>query len=184
MEEGFDPVREAASAGEALALADELDPQLVLVGSLPDSAPRDTVRALSSAHPDAVILVVGDPSRDEVLGALAAGARGVVSKQLEPQTFTAVVRAAALGRAVLVSGELSHAVASALPPVPDPTLSRRELDVLALLVRGCDNAAIAAELHISLSTAKGHVSHILAKLESENRVDAALQGIRRGLVRP
>jgi DNA-binding NarL/FixJ family response regulator len=71
-----------------------------------------------------------------------------------------------------------------LPPLPDPALSPRELDVLALLVRGWDNAAIARELHISPSTAKGHVSHILAKLQSENRTDAALQGIRRGLVTP
>jgi DNA-binding NarL/FixJ family response regulator len=183
-EQGFNPVREAATAGEALALAGELDPQLVLVGALPEAPLQDTVRALSLAHPDAVILVTGDPSREEALGALAAGARGVVSKQLDPDAFTAVVRAAVLGQAILVSRELSDAVASALPPLPDPLLSRREMDVLALLVRGFDNAAIAAELHISASTAKGHVSHILAKLQSENRVDAALQGIRRGLVRP
>ena len=139
---------------------------------------------MSAAHPDTLIVVAGEPDRAEALALLSAGARAIVSKQLGLDQLPAVLRAAVTGRAILVSQELSAALASALPPLPDPALSPRELDVLALLVRGWDNAAIARELHISPSTAKGHVSHILAKLQSENRTDAALQGIRRGLVTP
>jgi DNA-binding NarL/FixJ family response regulator len=183
-QEGFDPVREAGTGREAHSLASTHGPRLVVVGAVRDDSAPDLIRRLSAAHPDALIVVAGDPDRAEALAALSAGARAIVSKQLDPDHLAAVLGAVVTGRAILVSQELSAALASALPPVPDPALSRRELDVLALLVRGWDNAAIARELHISRSTAKGHVSHILAKLQSENRTDAALQGIRRGLVTP
>jgi two-component system, NarL family, response regulator DevR len=183
-EEGFDPVRDARTGKDARSLASDLRPSLIVLGAVPDDSVADLVRALSAAHPNALIVVAGEPDRAEALAALSAGARAIVAKQLEPDQFAAVLRAAVTGRTILVSQELSVALASALPPLPDPALSRRELDVLSLLVRGWDNAAIARELHISPSTAKGHVSHILAKLQSENRTDAALQGIRRGLVTP
>jgi DNA-binding NarL/FixJ family response regulator len=182
-DEGYDPVRQARTAKEALMVAADLDLQLVLVGSLPDQSVGDCIRDLASAQPAAVILVTGEPDSHEALTALAAGARGIVSKQLALDAFTAVVRAAILGRAVIVSEDLAAMLSSALPSPSEPALSRRELEVLALLVRGWDNAAIAAELHISPSTAKGHVARILEKLDSENRIDAAVQGIRRGLVR-
>jgi len=182
--EGFDPVCEAGTGKEARWLAEALEPRLVVLGAVPDESVHDLVHGLANAHPDALIFVAGEPSRAEALTALAAGACGIVSKRLDPHAFAAMLQAAATGRAVLLSPELSAALSSALPPLPDPALSPRELDVLALLVRGWENAAIARELHISPSTAKGHVSHILAKLHSENRTDAALQGIRRGLVSP
>jgi DNA-binding NarL/FixJ family response regulator len=181
---GFDPVREARTGKEARTLAAELEPGLVVLGAVPDEPVAALIRTIATSHPGALILVAGEPSTAEALEVLSAGACGIVSKQLGPDEFAAVLRAAATGRAVLVSPDVSAALASSLPPLPDPALSRRELDVLSLLVRGRDNATIARELHISPSTAKGHVSHILAKLQSENRIDAALQGIRRGLVRP
>jgi DNA-binding NarL/FixJ family response regulator len=184
VKEGFDPVSQARTGKDARALAPDLDPRLVVLGAIPDESVPDLVRTVAAAHPDALIVVAGEPGRAEALAALSAGARAIVSKQLEPDQLAAVLGAAVAGRAILVSQNLSAALASALPPLPDPALSPRELDVLALLVRGWDNAAIARELHISPSTAKGHVSHILAKLQSENRTDAALQGIRRGLVTP
>jgi DNA-binding NarL/FixJ family response regulator len=183
-EEGFDPVCAAGTGREAHSLTDSLNPRVVILGATPDESVEGLVHGISKARPDALILVAGEPSRVEALAALAAGACGIVSKQLDPATFAAVLRAAMTRRAVLVSPELSAALASVLPPHPAPTLSERELDVLSLLVRGWDNAAIARELHISQSTVKGHVSHILEKLQSENRTDAALQGIRRGLVTP
>ena len=184
VEEGFDPVFEAGTGREAHSLASALDPRLVVVGAIPDDSVPELIGGMSAAHPDTLIVVAGEPDRAEALAVLSAGAHAIVSKQLEPDQLAAVLRAAVTGRAILVSQELSAALASALPPLPDPALSPRELDVLALLVRGWDNAAIARELHISHSTAKGHVSHIFAKLQSENRTDAALQGIRRGLVTP
>lgn len=183
-EEGFDPVSEAQTGKAARSLAFDLGPRLVVLGAISDDTVPDLARTISAAHPNALIVIAGEPSRAEALAALSAGARAILSKRLDPDQFAAVLRAVVTGRAILVSQELSTALASALPPLPDPALSRRELDVLALLVRGWDNAAIARELHISPSTAKGHVSHILAKLQSENRTDAALQGIRRGLVTP
>jgi DNA-binding NarL/FixJ family response regulator len=184
VEEGFDPVFEAGTGREADSLASALGPRLVVVGAIPDDSVPELIGGMSAAHPDTLIVVAGEPDRAEALAVLSAGARAIVSKQLEPDQLAAVLRAAVAGRAILVSQELSAALAAALPPLPDPALSPREVDVLALLVRGWDNAAIARELHISPSTAKGHVSHILAKLQSENRTDAALQGIRRGLVTP
>lgn len=184
VEEGFDPVFEAGTGREAHSLASALGPRLIVVGAIPDDSVPELIGGMSAAHPDTLIVVAGEPDRAEALAVLSAGAHAIVSKQLEPDQLAAVLRAAVTGRAILVSQELSAALASALPPLPDPALSPRELDVLALLVRGWDNAAIARELHISPSTAKGHVSHIFAKLQSENRTDAALQGIRRGLVTP
>jgi DNA-binding NarL/FixJ family response regulator len=181
--EGFDPVLQAGTAHEALSLAGEADPKLVLVGPVPDQPLAELVHGLKQRSPDAVVLLAGEPESEEAAAAIRAGAQGIVSKRLELDAFTAVVRAAAEGRLVIVPGQLSEALGPALPPGPGPALSRRELEVLALLVRGRDNGAIAAELHISPSTAKGHVSHILEKLGSENRIAAAVEGIQRGLVR-
>jgi DNA-binding NarL/FixJ family response regulator len=182
---GCAPVAEAGTAREALLLAHRLRPGLVLLGvRLPDDSGHRLVRALAEEHPGAVILVAGELSRSDTLEALAAGARGVISKQLDRDAFAAVVEAAMSDRAVLVPPEVGELLSSVLPASSDPSLSRRELEVLALVVRGRDNAAIAEQLHISPSTAKGHVSHILRKLQSENRIEAAVKGVRRGLVRP
>jgi DNA-binding NarL/FixJ family response regulator len=181
---GFGAVTEVRTAKEAIAAAERTDPTLILVGALPDGTVLDLVRTLSTSHPTAVILIVGDLTEAETLEMLSAGGRGVISKQLDPEAFAAVIGAATSGRAVLVPSEVSAALARAQPCATDPSLSRRELEVLTLLARGRANASIAAELHISPSTAKGHVSQILRKLESENRLDAAVQGIRRGLVQP
>ena len=181
---GFDPVAGVGTAREALLLAEGLRPRLALVAPrLPDDSDFALVRAFVEEHPGALVLVAGELGREEALEALAAGARGVVSKRLEPEAFSAVVEAALMERAVLVPPDVAAMFRYLRPASSETPLSRRELEVLALLVRGRDNAAIAAELHISPSTAKGHVSQILHKLRSENRVEAAVKGVRQGLVR-
>lgn len=181
---GFEQVADVGTAREALLLAERLRPRLTLVAPrLPDDSDFALVRALAEEHPGAVVLVAGELGREETLEALSAGARGVVSKRLEPDAFSAVVEAALTERAVLVPADVTGMLGSLRPTPSEAPLSGRELEVLALLVRGRDNAAIAAELHISPSTAKGHVSQILHKLRSENRVEAAVKGVRQGLVR-
>ena len=181
---GFRRVSEVGTAREALLAAERLRPKVVLVAAcLPDDGEFELVRALVEEHPDAIVLVADELSRGETLAALAAGARGVISKRLDREAFASVLETAVSGRAVLVPPDLGELFSSALPAPPVASLSPRELEVLGLVVRGYDNAAIAAQLHISPSTAKGHVSHILRKLETENRIEAAVQGVRRGLVR-
>lgn len=182
---GCRPVSEVGTAREALLSAERLRPKIVLVAArLPDDGEFELVRALVEEHPDAIVLVADELSEAETLAALAAGARGIVSKRLGRDAFASVLETAVSRHAVLVPPGLGELFSSVLPAPSDGSLSPRELEVLGLVVRGCDNAAIAAQLHISPSTAKGHVSHILRKLESENRIEAAVQGVRRGLVRP
>jgi DNA-binding NarL/FixJ family response regulator len=182
----FNPVAEVGAARDAVSLAARLRPELTLVGAgLPDDPELDVVRELVEELPGAAIVVVADDlNPTQTAEALASGARGVISKQLDPDVFAAAVTTAMSMQVVLGSPFLAELVSSALPGAPDPALSRRELEILSLVARGRDNAAIAAQLHISPSTAKGHVSHILKKLETENRIQAAVQGVKRGLVRP
>lgn len=189
---GIAVVSEAANAADAVALASQLRPGVALIDlRLPDASGIDATRRIRTVSPltEVVILTASADERD-VSAALAAGACGYLLKQSPPEEIASGVKAAALGGA-----PLSPAVAALLLERlrssggdedagldGDPLLTEREREVLALIAAGKDNACIADELVISQHTVKNHVSGILGKLKFENRIQAAVYAVRKGLV--
>lgn len=136
----------------------------------------------------AVIVVTTFNDDGYVLEAIAAGAQGFLLKRCSSAELVAAVRAVATGDAVLSPG-VTQAVMSRLRNTPaavsDPTLNHltaREVDVFALIGQGLNNSEIAARLHLSMSTVKSHVSNVLTKTGSRDRVRAALLARQAGYV--
>ena len=146
-------------------------------------------RALAAIpHAPAVIVVTTFDDDAYVLDAIAAGARGFVLKRCSGPDLADAVRRVAGGDSIL-SPEVTGAVldrvrSTGTTRVLDLTscaLTAREIDVLALIGAGLNNTEIAARLHLALSTVKTHVSNVLDKTGSRDRVGAALLAIRAGL---
>jgi len=197
-DEGLDVAAEASGGEAGVRLAAELAPDVVLMDlSMPGMDGVAATRAIAAApsppaSPAVVVLTLSDDDAT-MLEALLAGAAGYVLKDATLEQIVAAVHAAAAGDAVIpprVAPELLRRLRAAEPARAASAdgeqageLSERELEVLRLLVDGRDNAAIAAELFISPHTVKSHVASIVAKLGVESRLQAAVQALRRGLVR-
>lgn len=186
-------VAEAGTGADALDLVAGLRPDVVLVDAeLPDLPGRELTLRLAELAPGAravALLARTDP--DEVLDALQGGAHGYLPKDESVQTLVGGIIRAAVAGLPLLSARTTRAlldrlrerqVGQAHGNAIKAALSERELEVLALIADGRDNAAIAAALFISRDTVKHHVHNILAKLGVENRVQAAVAAVRAGLV--
>jgi DNA-binding NarL/FixJ family response regulator len=187
-------VGEAANGEEAVALVGELTPDALVIDlNMPGSGGVDAIRRIVASSP-AVEVVVLTVSADEadVLQALAAGASSYLLKDTRTDELAACIRQAAGGYTVLsreVTQTLSTHASRNLPEESSaeqaraalPALTARELDVLALLVEGADNATIGRELSISPHTVKQYMTNIFEKLEVKGRVQAAVYAVRAGL---
>jgi DNA-binding NarL/FixJ family response regulator len=114
-----------------------------------------------------------------MMGVLRAGAAGYVRKDADPETLLAAVRAVARGRTYIdpaISRQMLQAAGSA------EVLTARETEVLRRVALGLSNKDIAAALAVGEETVKTHVTHVLAKLQVENRAQAIVQALKRGLV--
>ena len=194
-DEGLDVVAEASGGEAGVRLARELAPDVVLMDlSMPGMSGVEATRAIAVGDdaPRVVVLTLSDDDAS-MLEALLAGAAGYVLKEATLEQIAAAVQAAAAGDAVIpprVAPELLRRLRASEPARAAAAseadgaveLSEREHEVLRLIVDGRDNAAIAAELFISPNTVKSHVASIFAKLGVENRLQASVQALRRGLV--
>ncbi|WP_225850895.1 response regulator transcription factor [Streptomyces sp. HPF1205] len=172
-------VAEARDGAEAVALARQLRPDVCLIDiRMPRLDGIDVTRALAGpgiADPLRVVIVTTFGLDEYVHGALQAGALGFVLKDGDPTLFTAAVRAAGVGDA-LISPSITRRLLRNLAPVttpsalqPDTPLTERETDVIRAVARGSTNQEIAAALFISVSTVKGHLTAIQNKLGARNR---------------
>jgi DNA-binding NarL/FixJ family response regulator len=176
-------VAEAADGAEAVALARRLRPDVCLVDiRMPRLDGLEVTRALAGPGvPDPLrVVVVTTFDLDEyVYGALRGGAVGFVLKDAGPALLVEAVRAASVGDALVspsVTLRLLRHLTAGAPPAgggPARPLSEREIEVVRAIARGRTNQEIGAELFISLSTVKSHVSGIQAKLGVRNRVEIA-----------
>ena len=184
---GIDIVVETASGEEALEAAGTFTPDLAVIElELPGLSGVETIRRLRTLSPP-VSAVILTGRVDQVAETVSAGACAFLLKTSPLEALVAALRTAAAGHSLVLPAtaatllEASREQASVRSgKLAD--LSARELEVLRLLAGGRDNAEIAAELFISPSTAKSHVSRILGKLSSENRIQAAVYAVRCGLV--
>jgi DNA-binding NarL/FixJ family response regulator len=178
---------EADDRGAALSLAAAYRPDLLLLDlHMPgDVTPAALCRAMRELLPDArIVIVTAFDASPEIRECLLAGADGCLLKDTSETDMAAALRAAAAGTPALdsrIAFRLARELA-AEPAQRAPRLSGREQEVLRLLARGYSNRGIARELELTEATVKGHVSHLLDKLNATSRLDAVVRASSAGLV--
>lgn len=184
-----DVVGEAATGQEAIELADDVQPDVVLMDlQMPEGGGLAATRAIAERHPQARILVITLFEDEEfVFAALQAGARGYVLKDAGEEEMMRAIRAVGRGEAIFspaIASRLIDYFAGARATLPEevfPELTAREREVLDLIARGQTNADIAVGLSISLKTVQNHVSNIYGKLQVADRAQAAIRAREAGL---
>jgi DNA-binding NarL/FixJ family response regulator len=185
-------VGEADDGEQALALARELNPDVILMDiRMPNLDGVEATRRLVDAGTPAKILVLTTFDLDEyVYAAIRAGASGFLLKDVEPGELVDAIRVVAAGNSLFGPVATQHLVerfAQARPAVETTALEQlteREREILRLLARGLSNAELAERLVLSETTVKTHVSSVLRKLGVRDRVQAVITAYESGLVRP
>jgi NarL family two-component system response regulator LiaR len=183
--EDFELVGEAGDGGEALRVCAKAAPHVVLMDLLmPEMDGIAATRAIRQRHPGVqVIALTSFQDQARVQAALDAGALGYLLKNVSADDLARAIRSARVGRPTLAP-EATQALihAARQPPAPGHDLTPREREVLALMARGLNNAEIAKRLVVNRSTAKFHVSNILAKLGAASRTEAVALALTHHLV--
>lgn len=177
-------VGEAANGSEAIALAQQLHPDLVLMDlMLPEVDGIIATSAIRKELPETEVLILTSTlTGASITGAIRAGAIGYLLKDAQATDLRAAIKAAAAGQ-VQLAPEASAYLMRELRDTEQPDqLTERESDVLLLLTQGRSNREIATTLHIVEDTVKTHVRHILNKLGVQSRTQAVLMAMRLGLV--
>ena len=178
-------VGEASDGPEAVQLCAELRPDVVLMDMvMPGMDGAAATRAVLERCPEVrVIALTSFPEEDLVPRALQAGATSYLMKNVAAAELAAAIRAARAGRRTLAP-EAAEALIrqSSRPAPPGHDLSPREREVLALMVQGLNNPAIAERLVVSRSTVDFHVSNILGKLGVASRTEAVALAVQHRLV--
>jgi two-component system nitrate/nitrite response regulator NarL len=178
-------IGEAASGEEGLALATELNPDLILLDlNMKGMDGIATLKALKEADLDArVIMLTVSDHEEDVVAALRAGADGYLLKDMEPEDTLDYLRQAATGKMVIserLTALLAHALrheASHPSDLNQAGLTTREDQILKLIAQGLSNKMIARKLDITEGTVKVHVKHLLKKLNLRSRVEVAVWAV-------
>lgn len=178
-------VGETGSGAEALALCEELHPDVVMMDLvMPEMNGVEATRAIHARYPNLPVLILSSfGDEEQVQEALQAGAIGYLLKNASIHDMARAIREAYAGQPTL-SPEVTRALIRAQVKTPAQTveLKERELEVLRLLARGLTNPQIAEILSLSVSTIKFYVSSILEKLNVDTRTEAVAWAIHRGIV--
>ena len=178
-------VGEAENGVEAVRRAQLLHPDVVLMDlKMPEMDGVAATREIRAQNPKTRVIVLTSFAEDNMVhGALQAGATGYLLKNVTGAELANAIRAAHAGRMTL-SSEATEALVHAAthPIVPADELTEREREVLALMVTGLNNSEIAAELGVSPSTIKSHVSHILTKFGVAGRTEAVALAVRHHVI--
>ena len=190
--DGFEVVGEGSNGTDAVSLAQQLQPDVVLMDLImPEMDGIEATRRIMAANPGIKILILSSFGDDDnVFPAIQAGALGYVLKDISPNDLAEAIRQTAQGKSHLhpdITNKLISRVQQG-PNQEDETnqlikeLTERELEVLIQIGHGLSNKEIASELSISPKTVKTHVSSILSKLQLADRTQAAIFSIRQGLI--
>jgi NarL family two-component system response regulator LiaR len=181
----LDLVGEARNGLEAVERCAQLQPDVILMDLImPELGGVDATRAIHQQWPRVqIIALTSFQEKELVQEVLQAGAISYLLKNVSGEELSEAIRAAYAGRSTLAPEAVQALIQ---PGKPQPTysydLTPREREVLALLIKGLNNAQIAQRLSISPSTSKAHVSNILSKLGVSNRAEAISLAIQQNLV--
>ena len=186
--EDIQVVAEAANGLKAIELVEQVKPDVVLIDlAMPVMDGIEAIKRIIAIHPNERIIVLTSFSGDDKLfEAIRAGAMGYLVKDAHPEELVQSIRNVCSGEPSLnptIAWRLLRGMSGAeTPKRPSEELSEREIEVLRLLTKGKTDQEIAQQLVLTDVTIRTHISRILSKLGLKNRVQAALYGIRSGLV--
>ena len=189
-EPDIDVIGQAGTVKEAVEMVDSLNPDIVLMDfGLPDGSGVDATQKIVQKNPNCKIVFLTMSEEDENLfAAIRSGARGYLLKNMHPAKLVATIKSVYNGESALsrsMATRVMEELARTRAPEHngDPTLTRRELDVLRELASGFSNSEIATRLVVSENTVKYHVHSILGKLGLADRREAADYARKHGLVK-
>lgn len=191
--EDMEVVGEAADGQEALDLARNLEPDLVLMDvHMPGTGGIEATRKIHDLVPETkVIMLTVSDDEDDLLESLRSGAQGYILKSVEPEQLAQMLRGAYHGEAP-ISPSLAKKIINGYArrgriqtqAVASEELTPREREVLGLVARGSTNKEIAEVLFISENTVKNHLRNIMDKLHSKNRAQAVAYALEHGVIEP
>jgi DNA-binding NarL/FixJ family response regulator len=181
-EDGLSVVAEAADGIEAVAQTEQHKPDVVLIDAdLPNSTGVHTTRLIHARSPASKVLVLSNhPDPTALFDAMQAGASGFMTKAAPLRELIRSTRAMLQGETIVPPSMLGHLLSELVETRSEQNnvmrrlarLTRREREVLALLVEGGDNDVVANRLVISPETARTHIQNILGKLDVHSRLEA------------
>ena len=179
--DGFEVVAEGGSRDEAVAIAQSLNPDVMLLDiSMPGGGLNAIPAILSVAPSQKIVMLTVSEANDDVAAALKEGAKGYILKGIGARALAEVIRTVASGEsyvaptlsAKLLTGQLANSAPAKSNLVAE--LTRREQEVLHLVASGMSNKQIARKLDLHEKTVKHHMTQIMAKLDVANRTEAAM----------
>lgn len=183
----------ATNVNDAVTLARQVAPDVVLMDQcIGDEKGIEAIGRIREFAPHtAVIILTGAVGEDDVAGAVAAGAVGVLEKVMRPAELVRAIERARDGEnlfspaivAEAMRGRAQRERAAEERARITGALTPRERDVLALLAAGCDSKTIATRLGLSVHTARDHVQSVLEKMDAHSRIEAVVRAGELGLVR-
>ncbi|MCB9404673.1 MAG: response regulator transcription factor [Microthrixaceae bacterium] len=191
-EDGFDVIGEASDGEEAVRLAGDLRPDVILMDvTMPDVDGVEATRRIRRLYPDIqVVMLTMHADQSVISEALRAGASGYLVKDCSIEEIAAAIRMAANDEADLSPSLAGAMLTEVRRMTPEPSLeenekvvTRREIDVLQLIADGCSTPEVAERLFISQKTVKNHLASIYQKLDARDRTQAVLMAVRMGIVR-
>jgi DNA-binding NarL/FixJ family response regulator len=188
---GHQVVGQAGTGDEAVALADALRPDLVLMDiRMPGLSGLAATAQIKARQPETVVVILTvSEEEDDLFAAIQAGAHGYLLKNVESSQFRTLLEAVARGEAAITPATAARIIQAFRQREEGrrpggEQLTERELEVLQLVTAGLRNKEIAARLGISENTVKFHLRHILDKLHAQSRAEVAARAVRAGLVPP
>ncbi|HTO02016.1 MAG TPA: response regulator transcription factor [Microthrixaceae bacterium] len=187
---GFDVIGEARDGVEAVTLAHELRPDVILMDvTMPNCDGVEACRQVKeSGSLSKVVMLTMHADQDVLTNAIRAGAIGYLTKDCSTREIASAVRMAAEGDTVL-SPQLAKSMLDEVRRLDQPktheddrVVTKREEEVLQLIADGCSTPEVAEQLYISQKTVKNHLASIYQKLDARDRTQAVLQAVRMGIV--
>ena len=189
LEEGLEVVGQAVNGLEAVSLAMDLHPDVILMDlQMPEMDGVQAIRAVKARSPEIGIIILTTYETDEhIFTGIEAGARAYLLKDSSPAEVFEAIRAVHKGFSLIqpsiATRVLDRVSQQAQGAAPEQVLSARELEVLQLASTGAANKEIGAELLIAGSTVKTHVIRIFNKLGVRGRTEAVTEAVRRGIIK-
>jgi DNA-binding NarL/FixJ family response regulator len=190
-EEGFDVVGEADNGEQAVALAAELQPDVILMDvSMPQMDGVEATRAIRATGTETrVLMLTMHADKDVLADAIRAGASGYLVKDCSTEEVAEAIRMAANGDtdlspllAASMLDEVRRLESPTEPVDEEHVITKREEEVLQRIADGCSTSEVAQQLYISQKTVKNHLASIYQKLDARDRTQAVLQAVRMGIV--